>query len=135
MHEHQHRHHGDSDHEHRHHGDSHTHERYSDRPHPEYVVLDIGDELGALIVYTDPTLHGAEIEISPNGKDDERSHKDVLERGGTAHPAFTAVFDKLPEGDYSLWIDGVKRERGVRITGGCVAELDWRTTGQLLSSR
>ena len=56
------------------------HENYADRPHPEYVVLDIGDVLGALIVYTDAALHGTEIEISPDGADGDRSHKDVLER-------------------------------------------------------
>jgi hypothetical protein len=135
MHEHAHHHHDDSEHAHHHHDDNHTHERYSDRPHPEYVVLDIGEDLGALIVYTDPSLHGSEIEISPDGEDVKRSHKDVLERGGTAHPAFTAVFDKLPEGDYTLWVDGAERERGVRVTGGFVAELDWRTAAQLMSSR
>ncbi len=122
------------EHEHPHHGDAHTHERYSDRPHPEYVVLDIGDNLGALIVYTDPLLHGREIEISPDGRDNRRSHKDVLERGDKAQTAFTAVFDKLPEGDYTLWVGGVRRQSGVRITGGSVAELDWRTTDRLISS-
>ena len=122
------------EHEHPHHDDNHTHERYSDRPHPEYVVLDIGDDSGALIVYTDSSLHGREIEISPDGQDKRRSHKDVLERGDRAQPAFTAVFDKLPEGDYTLWVAGVRRQSGVRIAGGSVAELDWRTTGQLISS-
>ena len=55
------------------------HENYSDRPHPEYVVLDIGEHYGALIVYTDPDRHGTEVEISPQGGDDNRSHKDVLD--------------------------------------------------------
>lgn len=57
------------------------HENYAARPHPEYVVLDIGEDLGALIVYTDAAWHGTEIEISPIGEDSKRSHKDVLERG------------------------------------------------------
>ena len=35
------------DHDHTH------HERYADRTHPEFVVLEIGGELGALIIYTD----------------------------------------------------------------------------------
>jgi hypothetical protein len=114
--------HKDSDDEH-----SHTHERYSDRAHPEHVVLDIGDDRGALIVYTDPSWHGSEIEISRDGQDDSRSHKDVLQRGRAADPAFTAVFDQLPEGAYTLWAYGAARERGVQVTGGVVAELDWRT--------
>ena len=36
------------------------------------------------------------------------------------------VYDNLPEGDYTLWIDGIARSRGVRVRGGSVAELDWR---------
>jgi hypothetical protein len=115
------------EHERSHDGHSHTHECYSDRAHPEYVVLDIGGDRGALIVYTDPSWHGSEIEISRDGQDDNRSHKDVLERGRATHPAFTAVFDQLPEGAYTLWARGAARERGVQVSGGVVAELDWRT--------
>jgi len=106
------------------------HENYAARAHPEYVVLDIGDRFGALIVYTDAELHGMEVEISPAGDDSDRSHKDVLERGIGAGVAFTAVFDRLPEGEYTLWTQGHARARRVRVSGGGVAELDWRTAGQ-----
>jgi hypothetical protein len=102
-----------------------VHENYSARAHPEYVVLDIGDDLGALIVYTEAELHGSEIEISPDGHDASRSHKDVLERGVGDRAAFTAVFDRLPEGRYTLWSGGIARARGVTVTGGAIAELDW----------
>jgi len=101
------------------------HENYAARPHPEYVVLDIGDDLGALIVHTDAALHGSEIEISPDGADHDRSHKDVLERAIGGRAAFTAVFDRLAEGSYTLWTEGVPRVRGVQVAGGAVAELDW----------
>jgi len=101
------------------------HEIYAARAHPEYVVLEIGGELGALIVHTDPSLHGREIEISPLEDDLARSHKDVLERRAGDRPAFTAVFDKLPEGVYTLWVDGSARARGVQVSAGSVAELDW----------
>ena len=104
------------------------HENYSARPHPEYVVLDIGEDVGALIVHTDAELHGTEMEISRDGEDYARSHKDVLERGAGARPAFTAVFDSLPEGAYTLWIADVPRARDIRVNGGTVAELDWTST-------
>ena len=104
------------------------HENYAARAHPEYVVLDIGDQLGALIVYTDAELHGTEVEISPAGDDSDRSHKDVLERGLGDRAAFTAVFDRLPEGSYTLWTDGQARARNVAVAGGAVAELDWTTS-------
>jgi hypothetical protein len=101
-------------------------EDHAARPHPEHVVLDIGGDLGALIVHTDPVLLGAEIEISPTGEDHRRSHKDVLQREINSRPAYTAVFDKVREGTYTLWIDDAARARDVAVRKGEVAELDWR---------
>jgi hypothetical protein len=103
------------------------HEHYSARTHPEYVVLEIGDDVGALILHTDGDMHGVEVEISPAGDDSVRSHKEVLERVSGGHPAYTAVFDQLPAGAYTLWTDGVARARGVEVRGGQIAQLSWRT--------
>ena len=102
-------------------------ENHSARAHPEHVVLEIGGELGALVVYTDPELHGREIEISRRGDDDRRSHKDVLERSRGGVPSFAAVFDRIEEGTYTLWIDGAARARDVAIAGGSITELDWQS--------
>jgi hypothetical protein len=101
------------------------HEHYASRRHPEFVVLEIGGEVGALIVHTGPNMHGVEIEISPSGDDGHRSHKQVLERSGGERPAYTAVFDQLRGGTYSLWTDGIPRVRGVEVVGGQVSELEW----------
>jgi hypothetical protein len=126
------------------HGHDHGHaaggENYSARRHPEAVILDIGGEMGALIIHTDADMHGVEVEISATGHDDERSHKDVLEREIDGRPAFTAVFDKVREGSYTLWVEDVARGREVFITGGAISELDWserslaRAMGSLASS-
>jgi hypothetical protein len=120
---------GPADHDHSHEGDGHSHgageENYAGRRHPEHVVLDIGEDLGALIVHTDASMHGVEVEISATGHDDERSHKDVLEREINGRPAYTAVFDKVREGSYTLWVDDAARARDVVIAGASVAELDW----------
>jgi hypothetical protein len=106
---------------------THTHPHtYADRPHPEAVVLEIGGEYGALILHTDSDLHGVEVEISPAGADHERQHKEVLERSIRGRPAFTAVFDKIPAGRYTLWVDDVARAREVAISGGEIAQLDWK---------
>ena len=106
---------------------THTHSHdYAARRHPEYVVLDIGDEVGALIVYCDAGMHGVEIEVSPSGRDDVRSHKQVLERSMGGRPAFTAVFDGLATGSYTLWVDDEPRTRDVYIHGSTIGELDWR---------
>ena len=102
------------------HGDAH-------RPHEEPVVLEIGGELGALIVYTDPLLLHTEIEISPAADDARRIHKDVLERVAGGRSFYAAVFDQLPAGVYTLWHDSVARTRGATIVGGSIAEIDWRS--------
>jgi len=109
---------------------AHPHENYSARKHPEFVVLDIGDKLGALIVHTDPDMHGVEVEISPSNDDRDRSHKDVLERTADGRPAFTAVFDALPAGTYTLWCADEARARGIEIRGGAIAEVDWRNAAE-----
>jgi hypothetical protein len=100
-------------------------EAHATRRHPEYVVLDIGDGVGALILHADAALHGVEVEISPVGRDDDRSHKDVLERSIDGRPAYTAVFDQLAAGTYTLWTHGVARARGVVVTGGEIAQVHW----------
>jgi hypothetical protein len=105
----------------------HAHGPYSARPHPEFVVLEIGGNLGALIVHTDPDLHGVEVEISPALDDTRRSHKEVLERRIAGRPAYTAVFDGLNCGRYTLWVHGRALARGVVVTAEKVTELDWRT--------
>jgi hypothetical protein len=102
-------------------------ENHAVRPHPEHVVLELGGDLGALIVYTDPELHGSEIEISRLEDDSRRSHKDVLERSIDGRPTFAAVFDLLSQGSYTLWLDDIPRARDVAVEAGRVAELDWRT--------
>jgi hypothetical protein len=101
-------------------------EQYASRDHPEPVVLEIGGELGALVVYTDPALHGREIEISRAREDGRRSHKDVLNRPVNGRPTYAAVFDRLREGSYTLWAGGVPAARDVAVTGASITELDWR---------
>lgn len=109
---------------------AHPHENYAARKHPEFVVLDIGDKVGALIVHADPDMHGVEVEISPAGDDRDRSHKEVLERSVDGQPAFTAVFDSLRAGTYTLWCDGEAVTRGVQIRGAAIAEVDWRAAAE-----
>jgi hypothetical protein len=104
-------------------------EHHADRRHPEFVVLEIGEGLGALILQTDADMRGVEVEISPTGKDERRSHKEVLERVIDGRAAYTAVFDQLPGGSYTLWTDGTPRARGVEVAAGRVARLSWQANG------
>lgn len=111
----------DHDHDHHHH---HHHDPSEVRSQP--VLLDLGDGIGALIVHTDSELLGVEVEISPAGADGSRQHKEVLRRTMGSATANVLVYDNLPEGDYTLWVDDVPWAGDVRIEGGSVAELDWR---------
>jgi hypothetical protein len=97
------------------------------RAHPQTVVLDIGDDRGALILHTDPDLHGVEVEVSRSGQPRTGRHKQVLERRANGRPAYTAVFDNLAEGRYTFWLADEPRAHEVEVLGGQIAELDWRT--------
>ncbi len=44
------------------------------RGHPESVMLNIGEGVGALVLYTPPRLHTSEIEVSPIGSETQRVH-------------------------------------------------------------
>jgi hypothetical protein len=100
-------------------------EQYADRAHPQPVVLEIGDDFGAIVVYTHAELHGTEIEISASRSDRERTHKDVLHRPINSRPTYAAVFDKIQEGSYTLWIGGAAIARDVVVAGASITELDW----------
>jgi hypothetical protein len=90
---------------------------------PEHVMLDLGPGVGALVLHTGADLHGAEIEISPAGHDDDRSHKQVHERPVGGRSLYGAVFDRLPAGDYTLWLDGGPLRRGVAVVGAAVTDI------------
>jgi hypothetical protein len=99
---------------------------YWTRSHPEHVVLDIGGEFGALVLYTPPDLRGREVEIAPVGQDSKRVHTAVLERIVAGRTVFAAVFPRLAAGRFRLWYDNPTQPDTVEIQAGEVAELDWR---------
>jgi hypothetical protein len=100
-------------------------EPHIDRVHPETVVLDIGQDVGALIIYTEAALRGREIEVSPSGSA-TRVHVEVLERRINGRTVFAAVFPGLHAGDYDIWQNPLNSNETVTIVGGNVATIDWR---------
>ena len=90
---------------------------------PEHVMLDLGPGVGALVLRTGADLHGAEIELSPAGRDRERSHKQVHERPVAGRPLYGAVFDRLPAGEYTLWLDDRPLRRQVAVAGEAVTDI------------
>ncbi len=97
------------------------------RVHTAPAVLDIGEGVGALIIYTDEALHGEEIEVSPAGDAANRTHAAVLERWVNGRTVFAALFLALPEGLYDIWGGAARAPQTVRIAGGEVAQIDWRS--------
>ena len=101
---------------------SHNHDHSTDA-RPEHVMLDLGPGVGALVLRTGADLHGLEIEISPSGRDEERWHKQVHERPVAGRPLYGAVFDSLPAGEYTLWLDDQPLWRHVAVAGAAVTDI------------
>lgn len=100
-------------------------EHHVDRVHAESVVLDIGGDIGALILYTDPILRGAEIEISPRAAPDEKTHVEILERTVDGSTIFAGTYYGLTQGRYLLWGKSGPLDEAA-VEGGKITRLDWR---------
>jgi hypothetical protein len=96
----------------------------ADHVHPEHIVLDIGGDTGALILYTPAELVGREIEVSREGE--PRTHTEVLERRINGQAVFAAVYAYLPAGHYRFWDYDDRPVTEFEIAGGQISEVDWR---------
>jgi hypothetical protein len=121
------------------HTDEHSHEHHRHTPDHEHPteqqprnlglgapVLDIGGDIGALVLYTREELESLEIEVSPTTDPEHRTHTQIHKRTVNGRTFWAGVYAQLQEGDYQVWWDDTSRERSFRITGGAVTELDWR---------
>lgn len=118
------------------------------------VVLDIGGDVGALIITTEPDLHLVEIELSradgthplPEDAPERRSavhahghdhgaephtheavphtHVAVRQRRGTDGSRFAAIYPALREGAYVIHRPDGSDEQ-VDVVGGQVTEVSW----------
>ncbi len=94
---------------------------FYERTHSEQVVLDIGQDIGALVVYTGGEMRGREIEVSMVGCETKRTHISILERRVNGRIIYAGVFAALPSGDYTIWMEPASE---VTVRGGHVAEVD-----------
>jgi hypothetical protein len=90
------------------------------------VVLDIGDGVGALVLYTPDAYRGREIEVSPVGEDAPRTHTGVLERRAGGLTFCAAVYPALAAGAWRIWSDDPALPSLAVVQAGGVAEVDWR---------
>ncbi len=88
--------------------------------HDGSVVLDIGGDTGALILYTPAELLGHEIDVRPCGPG-PATHSAVRERHTGHDRICAAVYPSLDAGTYV--IDG--DERPVVVVGGRITEVRW----------
>ena len=96
------------------------------------VVLDIGGDRGAAIIFTPGDLSGEEIEIRPVDRPWDGTHTAVRPRDLRDRVAHAGVFGSLPAGPYQLRIrrgdPGRSRSEPVvdlLVVGGEVAQLEW----------
>jgi len=88
------------------------------------LVLDIGGDLGALVIHAGRDWAETEIEISPGPPDPAtpRSHNVVHARQNRHGTQYSAVFPQLSAGTYTIWRDTMTADRVITIHGGHVTE-------------
>ena len=90
------------------------------------AVLDIGGDVGALVLYTGPAHLGLEIEVSREDDDTNRVHTMIRERTVQGRLVQAGIFAELRSGRYRIWGGDPLLPDRVTIAGGKVAEIDWR---------
>ena len=108
---------------HTHDGHSHSHPPAGEHPPAGGpVVLDIGDETGALIVHLDDHLIGEELHVRPDGAT-TTIHTGIWPRTANGHAITVAVFAQLPAGTHQLLQPDGRSPLAVTIEPGHVTEL------------
>jgi hypothetical protein len=95
---------------------------------PGTVVLELGADVGALVLLTPAEMDGREIEISrddPTARAARRTHSQVRARHMPAGTKYAAVYPGLPAGSYAIWADEQHQAGRVVITGGRVTNWSW----------
>lgn len=91
---------------------------------PGSVVLELGENIGALILATPPDLAGLEIEISPR-EGGPRTHSLVRERRTPRGTSYAAVYPALSAGEYTVWREDGSPAGQVTIRGGQASHFHW----------
>jgi hypothetical protein len=102
-----------------------THAHHHDAP-GSVPVLDIGGDIGALLVYLDRPTPCGELEARPLGEPAARFHTGVHARelfGATTH---VALYPEVAQGTYEILDHRLEPIAIVHVGGGTVTELDLR---------
>jgi hypothetical protein len=93
---------------------------------PGAVVLDIGGDVGAAIVYAPPSLAGAELEIRRLGERWAGHYVAVRARHLSAGVMHAALFDRLEHGRYQVRVRSGQAGEALRtfeVVGGRITEV------------
>lgn len=96
----------------------------------DVLLLDVGEDTGALVIYAHPELDGRELEILPvhvSGHD-HPVHNVVRRRRVSTGIVHAAVFPDLPAGQYVPYNNNNVADRlgVIEVVGGTITEIDWR---------
>jgi hypothetical protein len=83
------------------------------------VVLDIGGDVGALVLQVSADLDRREIDLHPDNAGQPNTHSAVRERRLAVGSSFAAVYQSLLAGTYTV----VGSEQRITIVGGEVTEV------------
>jgi hypothetical protein len=86
------------------------------------LLLDIGGDTGALVIYAGDDRDGSEVEVSPAGDSRCRQHNVVRARQAGRATQYAAVFPALSAGDYTVWAGPAVPAGNVTVSGGQVAQ-------------
>ena len=92
---------------------------------PGTVILELGADVGALVLFTPVDLDGREIEISVEDGAARRTHSQVRPRHMPGGTKYAAVYPDLPAGPYTIWADEQRQAGRVVIAGGRVTNWSW----------
>jgi hypothetical protein len=92
------------------------------------VVLDIGGDVGAVVILADADLDRAEVEVRRVGAEWDGTHVAVRSRPTTGEPVYAAVFSQLPESEHEFRLRPPEPQglvHRVQVIGGGLVEFHW----------
>jgi hypothetical protein len=119
----------DHGHEHGHeHGGYHAHEDAGEAAQElgTSPLLDIGGDVGAMVVYLAGPTRSGELEARPARRPGNKFHTGVHLREVGGDEQWLAVFPEARAGEYELLDDDGEPIAPVHVTGGQVSEVDLR---------
>lgn len=96
----------------------------------DWPVLDVGGEVGALVVHLAAVPVGGELEAQPAGKPLRRFHTGVHVRRIAGAQVPVALFPALTAGAYEVLDDALHPVAAIEVAGGHVCTLDLRAVAE-----